>query len=127
MFAFADRDVWVSIDGDLTSNWNVWNATSQLYELLGKRKARMSLLAPAVSTDGGGAKVGADDFLADYGTWADLLRQLAPGLPKQPKRADHEKIGECCPRGTFRLVARLAISSGAGRGAADAVWTGSAR
>lgn len=95
MLALADRDVWISVDGDVASNWNVWNAASQLYGLLGKRKARMSLLAPTVSLDeGSGGKVGADDFLADWGTWADLRAQLTPGLPKQPRRKDADKIGE---------------------------------
>ena len=39
-------------------------------------------------------KVGADDFLADYGTWSDLLAQVTPGLPAQPKRQDFDKVGE---------------------------------
>ena len=94
MFALSGRDVWVSIDGDVATNWNVWNAASQLCELLGRRNARMSLLAPSVSNAGGGGKVGADDFLAGYGTWDDLRTQLTPGLPAQPRRPDFDKVGE---------------------------------
>ena len=76
MFALSGRDVWVSIDGDVATNWNVWNAASQLCELLGRRMRDVAA-APSVSNAGGGGKVGADDFLAGYGTWDDLRVQLA--------------------------------------------------
>lgn len=94
MLRLPERDVWIAVDGDVASNWRVWDATSQLFDLLDRRKARTRLLAPSVAVHGGDAKVGVDDFLADYGTWSDLLGQLAPSLPPQPSRQDADKIGE---------------------------------
>ncbi|GAA3635356.1 hypothetical protein [Microlunatus ginsengisoli] len=94
MVALTGRDVWVAVDGDVTCKWKVWEPTAQLFEMLARRKANAALLSPAAATPEGGAKVGVDDYLADHGTWDDLLRHLSPGLPPRPRRENFESIGQ---------------------------------
>lgn len=89
-----DRHVWVAVDGDVSSKWQVWQATEQLFAFLTRRNAHPRLLAPVLATHDGDAKVGVDDYLADYGSWDQLLAQLSDTLPPQPHRDDFDKIGQ---------------------------------
>lgn len=95
--ALREREVWLGIDGDVASKPQVWNATRQLWDYIGdKKKANLRLLAPVVPSEKREQaekddKVGIDDFLAEYGSWSDLLESLSDRLPDKPKDADYRE------------------------------------
>lgn len=83
------RTWWIGVDGDVSTNPAVWKQMNDLWHLLETSKGsegKVHLLAPAVGdATGGMKKMGIDDYLAQVGTWADLLTYLAPNLPPAPK------------------------------------------
>lgn len=96
MLSFTDRDVWLGIDGDVAVNAYVWKAAAALKDFLEvKKRARVSLLSPSIvreTSDGVvDEKIGLDDYLAEHGSWDDLLGVLSPTLPPRPSDADAQK------------------------------------
>lgn len=105
-FPMRGRTAIVAFDGDVATNWNVWNQASALWDFLHSRAVAavklMDLnlqdhhLIVDMSAGGDGApkKVGADDFLAKYGTLAELLSRVQGELPDRPARnTDDYEIG----------------------------------
>lgn len=96
---FAGREVWIGVDGDVSTNPKVWRQTKQFWSLLERSKAgQVKLLAPRGEHD---AKDGIDDFLSHTGNWSDLTEHLSDELPVTPDDgipAYQWRISEC---GTF--------------------------
>lgn len=91
----ARRDVWVGIDGDVSSNPHVYRAANELWDFLTtKKKANVSLIAPTVQVSEGEKKIGIDDYLSHHGTWAGLTSMLASKLPTPPATDNLRRIGE---------------------------------
>ncbi|MBD8728889.1 hypothetical protein [Frigoribacterium sp. CFBP 13707] len=107
------NDVWVSLslknrtmllafDGDLTTNWNVWNQANQLWGYARNEGAEVALLnlnnIPAGPSDDlerlEQGKVGLDDFLTKHGNWDDVLATIETDLPDAPPRPQGDvKVG----------------------------------
>jgi len=89
-----DRQAWIAVDGDVGTNWNVWNQVHQMWELLERKRAVPRLLALAVAMeDTSGqdqgpivSKMGLDDYLAQIGTWSSLMPRVLPALPPCPPK-----------------------------------------
>ncbi|KQP63061.1 hypothetical protein [Nocardioides sp. Leaf285] len=89
MLAFTGRDVWLGIDGDVATNPYVWKAAAAFKEFLEqKKRATVSMLSPQIPTESADGttdeKIGIDDYLAEHGTWDQLLQVLAPTMPPRP-------------------------------------------
>jgi len=96
------RQAWIAVDGDVQTNWNVWNQVHQMWELLERKRAvpRLVDLAVAVEhpdddndSDEVGhtqgpvvSKMGMDDYLAQIGTWSSLLPRVLGHLPPCPPK-----------------------------------------
>ncbi|PTT68885.1 hypothetical protein, partial [Arthrobacter sp. HMWF013] len=91
------REGWIAFDADLEVNPFVHAAATKLFEQLDdKSKMRLiRFLNPAVTSgdDGSMAKAGVDDYLAKYGTWDMLLKQLTTTMPAAPVRNADERAG----------------------------------
>jgi hypothetical protein len=94
----ADRELMLAFDGDIDSNWNVWNQADKLWAFAVSKKAVVKLvdlklslddeLRQVVASDGGKvAKVGLDDYLAQHGTWPEILGRMRTELPDAPLRS----------------------------------------
>jgi len=89
-----DRQAWIAVDGDVGTNWNVWNQVHQMWSLLERKRAVPRLLDLAVAMeDTGGtdmgpvvSKMGLDDYLAQIGTWSSLMPRVLPALPPCPPK-----------------------------------------
>jgi hypothetical protein len=87
----AKRELLLAFDGDVATNWNVWNQANNLWGFATGRGAVVKLVdlsLPAVDGDGNPAaeKVGLDDFFVEHGTWADILGRCNRELPESPQR-----------------------------------------
>ncbi len=88
------REAWIAVDGDVQTNWNVWNQVHQMWELLERKRAVPRLLDLAVAMeDTSGqdqapivSKMGLDDYLAQIGTWSSLTPRVLPALPPCPPK-----------------------------------------
>lgn len=81
------RSVWIGVDGDVTSNHQVHQMASELWDFIKDRHhGKPFLLAPSAvaGDDGEMAKVGIDDYLSHIGTWGSLLRMLSDTMPQRP-------------------------------------------
>jgi hypothetical protein len=94
-----ERPVLIAFDGDVISNWNVWNMAKQLFDFVEQKKKaqpilvnieRSSYIAALAETD---AKMGLDDFFADVGRWSDVEEMLMPELPERPAKSDDDIEG----------------------------------
>ena len=72
----------VAFDGDVATNPNVWKQGSDLFGFIRSKKATPKVLMLPVGPTG--AKVGVDDYLAEQGTWDDMLAMLHDALPPMP-------------------------------------------
>lgn len=91
-----DRETWIGIDGDVSSNPNVHRAASELWDFLKeKKKSRPILIAPTVPVpdEPDTKKIGIDDYLADHGDWNGLLSMRTGELPSRPSGTDAEHVG----------------------------------
>lgn len=86
------RTWWIGVDGDVSSNPNVWKQIKDLWDYLeNNKKGTVSLLSPVASSGPAGLKkIGIDDYLAQVGTWRDLLGFLTDKLPKKPEEDSTE-------------------------------------
>lgn len=88
------RTTWIGIDGDVSTNPNVYRAATEMWDFLAeKKKTTPMLIAPTVKASDGEKKIGIDDFLSKYGSWNDLVAMLATKLPQRPQGTDVEFIG----------------------------------
>ena len=95
MFALPDRDVWVSLDGDVATNWNVWNAASQLFGCwaVGTRGCRC--WRPSVShARAAPARSAPTTSWPTTAPGPTCSPSSCPALPEQPSRQDFDKVGE---------------------------------
>ncbi|MEB0001653.1 hypothetical protein QN355_08990 [Cryobacterium sp. 10S3] len=108
--SLANRELLLAFDGDVATNWNVWNQANNLWRFAFGRGARVKLVDLSLSVDeelvqlmadgprtgsfiasvddipAAGDKVGLDDFLAKHGTWNNILERLQAALPDSPRR-----------------------------------------
>lgn len=87
------RRIILGIDGDVATKLQVWKATKNLFDYVTRNlKATPALLAPRH----GDALLGIDDFLADHGTWVDLMAQVGSDndFPERPASDDSDRVGE---------------------------------
>lgn len=92
-----NKEVWVAIDGDVSTNPNVHLAASRFWMFLKEgMKATPKLLAPEKPGDdtGQAKKMGVDDFLYEVGDFRALLRQLSDTLPKAPPGKTTDVAGQ---------------------------------
>lgn len=102
--SLKDRDVLVAFDGDLHKNLNVWRQADKLWNFLtdskhahpkyldlGGMDANAQKLAAGVDPD---KKLGVDDYLAEVGSWKDLLKLTEEALPPQPERTIEYRVGD---------------------------------
>lgn len=88
-----DRNAWLGIDGDVSTNPHVYRAANELWDFLAtKKRARVGLIAPTVRAPEGDKKVGIDDYLSHFGNWRGLLSMLSPTLPPPPPTDNLSKI-----------------------------------
>ena len=103
-----DRETIIAFDGDVTTNWNVWNMAKQLFDYIElKKKGQPKLISighntkflPALAED---PHMGLDDFFHAIGTWADLDEMIMPELPQRPGRdeVNEEGVWRVTPDGT---------------------------
>lgn len=82
-------EVWVAFDGDVGSNPNVWKQAHDMFSFLRlKKKAKPLLVDLSGQRTATGAKMGADDYLAEGHSWTDLLSHIVDNLPEQPDGVD---------------------------------------
>lgn len=91
------REGWIALDEGLDANWSA-NAEAQKLskQLDTKFKMRqIRFLNPTVASgeEGSRAGVAIDGYLAKYGTWSMLLKQLTTTMPAAPMRNAAEKAG----------------------------------
>lgn len=90
------REVWVGIDGDISTNPQVHKAASELFDYIDTHhRATPKLLSPVVTASDAGdlAKIGIDDYLAEVGNWASLLAMLTDTLPPAPAGKGADTVG----------------------------------
>lgn len=91
------REWWLGPDGDVSEKVAVWKQSTDLWQFLqtNKRASAVRLLSPDVQRDSDSAdKIGIDDFLAEWGTWSDLLEHLRDELPPRPANDESELVGQ---------------------------------
>lgn len=82
------REVWIGVDGDVSTNGMVWDQTQRMIERMTNNGAsHVYLLAPQDEND---AKAGLDDYLSHTGDWDDLLSHVAAHLPPRPTETDED-------------------------------------
>lgn len=91
------REGWIAFDADLETNPFVHAAAKKLYEQLDEKSKMKTIkfLNPTVTSGDNGsmAKAGVDDYLAKYGDWSGLLKQMTPTMPPAPARNADEVAG----------------------------------
>jgi len=96
----SGRQVLLAFDGDVATNWNVWNQANKLWIFAASQRADLRLvdldpdlddelveLASGISRT---EKVGLDDFLVTYGGWDTILNGVLDELPDAPPRSDQD-------------------------------------
>nr|BFE45297.1 hypothetical protein GCM10017547_31900 [Pseudarthrobacter oxydans] len=91
------REGWVAFDADLETKLFVHAAAKKFYEQLDEKSKMKTIkfLNPAVTSGDNGfmAKAGVDDYLAKYGDWSGLMKQMTSVMPPAPDRTADEKPG----------------------------------
>jgi hypothetical protein len=91
-------EAWVAFDGDLAENRQVWDATRMLMDYLVEKKKvsedEVKILDMTGLRTKSGDKVGVDDFLAEHGTYIDLVGTATTELPERPAIPDEDLIGQ---------------------------------
>ncbi|WP_277209225.1 DUF3854 domain-containing protein [Isoptericola croceus] len=92
--SMAGRDVWITFDGDVATNYNVWKQADELFDFVAAKKGTPLLVDLSGVQTPNGEKVGVDDYLALHGHVSDLPEMLTGRLPEQPARPADLQIGE---------------------------------
>jgi hypothetical protein len=93
------NEFWMAFDGDVATNPNVWTQAKGMWEFVTRRGATPKLLNLDLAVDDTEAgtsfsKIGVDDYLAEFGSWASLIGRLRPELPPAPVRKAEYAVGE---------------------------------
>ena len=95
-----DKEVLVAFDGDVTTNWNVWNMAERLCNFLEQSKKATPRLVQIDRFPGIEAELaedphfGLDDFFHKVGDWSDLEQMMVDSLPERPPKPDDNREGE---------------------------------
>ena len=98
--SLPDTDALIAFDGDLHTNRKVWDQFTDLSQFLTEQKkaTRVRLLdlggdtATVQAREAGwdsSEKVGLDDYLAQVGTWQQVLGLATTDLPKPPAKSEN--------------------------------------
>lgn len=87
-----EQEVLIAFDGDVATNWNVWNMAKDLFVFVeNSRKATPMLISinehPSATTALAiNTHMGLDDFFHEVGDWSDLDQMIVSDLPERPER-----------------------------------------
>lgn len=89
----SGRSVLLGMDGDVATNPAVHSSTSMLWTTLQRGKATPYLIAIDAEA-AGDDHLGIDDYLAQHGTWTELLAMVATELPPFPSALSADQVGK---------------------------------
>jgi hypothetical protein len=95
-----DKDVLVAFDGDVVSNWNVWNMAKLMFDFVEKVKKGTPQLVNLAQNDGAmqamflEPSLGLDDFFNHVGDWSEIDSMIMDQFPERPDKPDDKRVGE---------------------------------